>query len=59
MEFKAELAIEETSDNWKQALKLATVFGKKNEIVGVTDVVLEPQLMLHKLIKFVHVDIGE
>ncbi len=59
MEGELETGFKEVFDTGKKKSQILAIAGKNDKIISISDVVFDFQLMLHELIKIIHVDIDE
>lgn len=59
VEFQAQASTQECRNCRNEFLKPCAVVRENHKIVGVPDIVLHLEVVLHELIKFIHVDIDE
>lgn len=57
MHLQLQISQQKTLHLQQNILKPYSVSRKNNEIVGITDILLDLQSVLHKLVEFIHVDI--
>ena len=59
VQVEVKIAQEKCSYEWECSFELGAVAREQYEVVSVAEVVFDPQLTLHVLVKTVEVDIGE
>jgi len=59
MDSELEPIPKKISDKRDQILKPGSIWRKDHGIIGIADIILGFQFMLHELIEFVHVDVHE
>ncbi len=59
MKVEMQPLMQEAANDGKQSRQLVAIVKEYNKVIGVSNVVLYSNILLHKLIKRVHVDIGE
>ena len=54
-----EVVVQKLAHLRQEAFQMLAIFAHNYKIIGITGVMLHFQRMFHKLVKFVHIDIGE
>lgn len=59
MQTEAQMIVQEIPDRRQKSREIVMIIGYDHKIIGIADIVLDSQRMLHELIEWIHVDVCE